>query len=220
MERKSPALFAKGLVTFCLVVGPFLLIGLFLNTANVSELFTEFAHLVFGNPGAVTPVTLYWDSIPTLFIISVGGMALVSIINDITAVTIGSPKTIPEIRELLTGPPLKTLVSFVIVIVIEELVFRGFFLGVLPLLLTGTTALYLLVLASNTIFGYAHIFNYRGNTRILKFLPFFLVSFVIAFVFLKYGLVACFLVHLFHNLLATANARLYIKFFGMHPNLT
>src|SRR3989338_169596 len=68
MERKSPALFAKGLVTFCLVVGPFLLIGLFLNTANVSELFTEFAHLVFGNPGAVTPVTLYWDSIPTLFL--------------------------------------------------------------------------------------------------------------------------------------------------------
>ncbi|KKS37244.1 MAG: hypothetical protein UV01_C0012G0031 [Parcubacteria group bacterium GW2011_GWA2_42_14] len=216
MERKSLSIFMKEWFLFSVLVLPFLLIGLYFNSSDLSKLLTEFIRFVLAQPNAITSVTLVLADASILLLIGIFGILFSGVSDDIIGLAIGSPKRKKVLDDIHKYSFFKTLLIFVFTAASEELIFRGFFLGVLPRW-TGIQ-FYILLLISNAVFAYLHIFNYKGTGRAVKFIPLFLTSFVFAYVFLKFGLIACFLVHFFHNFIATIFYRLYLFYFGKHPS--
>ncbi len=218
MERKSLATLAKEWLTFGLTMLPFLVPALYLNASNLSVFFAEFIGLVFGSSGGIMPSSLSLGDFPALVIIAIFGALFAGILDDLGTLTFGRLHRIKELDDLHNHSLFGTLGVMLVLVFFEEAVFRGFFLWVLPLWLKGGTVLYVLLLISNTIFAYLHIFNFKGSSRAVKFVPFFILSFMLAYVFLKFGFLACLFVHFFNNFLSTINFRLYAACFGKHPS--
>lgn len=93
--------------------------------------------------------------------------------------------------------------AFFIIVLLEELLARWFFLGLLTKIsfLSGTIAFYALFLIGNSIWALIHLKNFKEekDRRILRVLPQFVTGAFLTYVFVKYGLLAAILAHFASN---------------------
>lgn len=102
----------------------------------------------------------------------------------------------------------------VIAPILEELIFRGLFLGLLPMIsiFSSPVALVYLILISSTVWTLLHLpgFTREGSGAEMVFasciilLPHFLFGLVLSCVFLKLGILACIVVHCLVNTIYVA----------------
>lgn len=93
--------------------------------------------------------------------------------------------------------------TFFVVVLLEELFARWFFLGLLTKIpfLSGTVAFYALFLIGNGIWALIHLSNYKEekDRKMLRVLPQFVAGAFFTYVFMKYGLLAAVLAHFASN---------------------
>lgn len=93
--------------------------------------------------------------------------------------------------------------TFFVVVLLEELFARWFFLGLLTKIpfLSGTVAFYTLFLIGNGIWALIHLSNYKEekDRKVLRVLPQFVAGAFFTYVFVKYGLLAAILAHFASN---------------------
>ena len=93
--------------------------------------------------------------------------------------------------------------TFFIIVLLEELFARWFFLGLLTKIsfLSGTVAFYALFLIGNAIWALIHLSNYKEekDRKVLRVLPQFVAGAFFTYVFVKYGLLAAILAHFASN---------------------
>lgn len=93
--------------------------------------------------------------------------------------------------------------TFFIIVLLEELFARWFFLGLLTRIpfLSGTIAFYMLFLIGNGIWALTHLINYKEekDRKMLRVLPQFVAGAFLTYVFVKYGLLAAILAHFASN---------------------
>ncbi len=98
--------------------------------------------------------------------------------------------------------------TFFVLVLVEELVFRWLFLGLLTKIsfFSGTIAFYGLCVVGVVIFALMHLSNYKNSEdrNILRALPHFVGGIFLAYVFVKYGLLAAILTHFASNAVAFA----------------
>ncbi len=93
--------------------------------------------------------------------------------------------------------------SFFVMVIIEELFARWFFLGLLTKIpfLSGVVAFYTLFLIGNGIWALIHLDNFEEekDRKTLRVLPQFVAGLFFTYVFVKYGLLAVVLAHFASN---------------------
>lgn len=215
MERSSLSRVLKEWTILGITVLPLLLVGFLLGNLDLKIFLDEFGQFLAGGVDSIQPENMTLSTIPNLIVVGVIAVAIWVTVDDIVAVTIGKPKMTEEMTKFLNMPLLLLPVVFAITVIIEEMIFRGLFLWVLPMVLQGGTALYTLVIISSFLFAALHVFNYRksgGYIYLVKIIPFFVGALLFAFVFLKFGIFGAFLVHYVHNFIAPFNRRLWSAF--------
>lgn len=98
--------------------------------------------------------------------------------------------------------------TFFVVVLLEELFARWFFLGLLTKIpfLSGTVAFYALFLIGNGIWALIHLSNYKEekDRKALRVLPQFVAGTFLTYVFVKYGLLAVIMAHFASNIVVFA----------------
>ncbi len=93
--------------------------------------------------------------------------------------------------------------TFFIIVLLEELFARWFFLGLLTKIpfLSGTVTFYTLFLIGNGIWALIHLSNFKEekDRKLLRVLPQFVAGAFFTYVFVKYGLLAAILAHFASN---------------------
>ena len=211
MERSSLPHVLKKWVFFGITVSPLLFVGFLLGNLDLKIFLNEFGQFLAGEVDSVQSESMTFSAIPNLIVVGVIAVTIFGTIDDIIAVTIGKPKLVEEMTKFLNMPLILLLVTFAIVSLIEEIVFRGLFLWIMPMAFQSSMALYILVILSSFLFAAMHIFNYRksgGCLYLVKGIPFFVEALLFAFVFLKFGLLGAFIVHYVHNFIIPFDRRL------------
>lgn len=109
-------------------------------------------------------------------------------------------------RTMQTGHHFMASVALVVV---EEVIARWLFLGVLTQVFTSTTAFYVLLVAGNGLWAASHLPNYSGreDRQLIRVLPIFLSGFLLSYLFVRYGLLASIAAHLASNMVVYAGDR-------------
>jgi len=93
--------------------------------------------------------------------------------------------------------------TFFIMVLLEEILARWFFLGLLVKIpfISGTIAFYLLFLIGNSFWALVHLKNFQReeDRNILRVLPQFVAGIFFTYIFVKYGLLASVLAHFASN---------------------
>jgi hypothetical protein len=97
---------------------------------------------------------------------------------------------------------------FFIAVIFEEVVFRGIFVGLMPMIpgLHGSWAFYALLLVGNVLFALIHLSNFKKDQdkNPLRTLPQFVAGFFFGFAYAKGGLQAAILTHFVSNAMVFA----------------
>lgn len=93
--------------------------------------------------------------------------------------------------------------NFFILVLLEEIIARWLFLGVLTKipLLDSKIGFIILFLAGNGVWSIMHIFNFEDekDRKVIRVLPQFIAGIFISYVYIKYGLIGAILAHFTHN---------------------
>ncbi len=93
--------------------------------------------------------------------------------------------------------------TFFITVVLEEVLARWVFLGLLPMIpfLSGTLMFYMLFFLGNAIWALIHLYNFEdeNDRHALRVLPQFIGGIFFTYIYVKYGLAASILVHFIAN---------------------
>lgn len=120
------------------------------------------------------------------------------------------------IAEVLFDPPKNEekrasfFATFFLLVIVEELFARLLFLGILTKVsfLSGTGGFYFLLLAGNSIWALAHIYNYKPVDRHpIRVVTQFLGGFLHSYIFVKYGLMMCIFSHFIFNAMIFAGMK-------------
>jgi len=108
-------------------------------------------------------------------------------------------------KELANMTPGNKLAGMLLIVFLEEVFARGFFLGVLPQVpfLSGATAFYVLFLLGNGLWAAMHLSNFQDpdDRSLLRVVPQFLGGIILTYIFVKYGFFTTVMVHLGYNTL-------------------
>lgn len=192
-------------VSYWSMLGTYILIAaIAYQYAPMMQLMKEFAVFLSGGVEQITHGN-------TPFLLMIPAILFVVAIELPTTVTtglvirlfLGDPTEhalINFLRRFQTG---RHFYNFFSAVLLEELLSRWFFLGLLRKIpwFSGPIAFYVLFLIGNGLWALIHIGNFTNerDQSILRVLPQFVSGFFLSFVFVKFGLLACVLAHFASN---------------------
>ena len=198
----------SGLGTLILVAA----LGLYF--APVSTILIELgSFLTFNLEGVHRNSTSFLGMFPVLLLIVAIELALALVSLVVIKMSIGNSKDFNAVNKLMWNMSKDGhhFTSLFVGVLLEEVVARWFFLGLLTKIgfLSGPVGFYALVLIGNTLFAAVHFSNYKNKEdwHVLRVVPQFIAGLFFSYLFLKYGLLACVLAHFASNAIIFAQAK-------------
>lgn len=195
-----------------LVAAPILIASFLLGNIELKSIIGEFNNFLLGKIEPITHEKISLSLIPTIIVLGVIELTIFAAVHDILALILGKPKLLDELKDFLDSKPLLIVLAIAAALgVTEEIIFRGFFLWLIPRFF-GEHLIYALVILSSFLFAIPHLYNYKKIEwclRLVKIVPFFVGALLFAFIFIKFGILAAFLAHFTHNFIVILQRRLY-----------
>ena len=158
-----------------------------------------------------TPPSLWFPIICTIALVGPSASILIyRLVNFGSWLLSSKDEEVIEIEQELSERVRRPFFSIIVAPLQEELLFRWFLLGVLPMIpfLSGSTTFYFLLATGNIIWALLHFANYKRSGprgvemlcgQLLALLPHFVVGLFLSYEFVKLGIVACVLSHALIN---------------------
>lgn len=199
-------------LTFGLITSPILVWGITSNPESYKKSLGELLNFVSGNISAVNKTGLSISSLSVIFLLTLTGLFLFGLLDDLFALSFGKTEKTVELEEILAKPLIAQFWVTGFAGIFEELLFRGGFLWLLPLVFKGPRNYYFLFLLSTVLFAFMHLFNYKGFKGVLgrtpKTICFLIPGVFLGFIFYKFGFIAACMGHVLYNIVVTSSLRL------------
>lgn len=189
---------------------PLILIGILYAKTEFKNSLLEFLNLLCGNIGAVNKTNFTISVLPIIFILVATVRITHSLFSDIFYFIFGNLKLKYPDDGLLS---LRRISELILSSLAEELIFRGGFLGLMPLIFKGSGDYYVLFLLSSVFFAAVHFFLFKPSAsvflRSVYTIGLLIPGLFFGFVFIKFGMVAVWITHALCNVVAILVNRSY-----------
>lgn len=208
-------------LVYSIVCSPMILAGILYAKTEYTGSLLEFLSLLRGNAGTVNKLDFTISVLPLIFTLVVTIRIPHRLFSYIIWFIFGSvpkPKHADNHLSLL-----REISEIILFSSIEELIFRGGFLWLMPLIFKGPGAFYVLFLSSSIFFAFFHFFNPGASvsifSRSIYTIGFLIPGLFLGFVFMKFGIIAVCIMHVLCNMIEMFVQRIDQFIFKRNKNI-